>query len=250
MSENVKTIGIVLKSSPHVSDASRRLEIFSPELGRFSAVIRGVEKPKAKLAVCASPFCFGEFVLAEKSGHFTVTDCFVHDTFYEIAYNLDSYVLGGAMLEITSKLCQEGEQNFELFKLLLNSLKVMVYEKSEPTATLIKFIIESLKLSGFGFSLDVCSSCGKEMEGQMSAGLVYEASGVVCSSCENKIQSVHLENGEWAILKNISNTNINSLASLKFLSREKLTGVLKLALKQLFFRTNEKVDCLRKYFEE
>lgn len=249
MSESVKTIGIVLKSSPHTSDASRRLEIFSPELGRFSAVIRGVEKPKAKLAVCASPFCFGEFMLAEKNGHHTVTDCFVHDTFYEIAYDLDAYVLGGAMLEITSKLCQEGEQNFELFKLLLNSLKVMVYEKSEPTATLIKFIMETLKLSGFGFSLDVCSSCGRKMGNQATAGLVYESSGAVCSSCESKTQSVHLENGEWAIFKNLSNTDINSLATLKFSSREKLTSVLKLTLKQLFFRTNEKVECLKKYFE-
>lgn len=249
MSESIKTIGIVLKSTPHSKDASRLLEIFSPEIGRFFAVIRGVEKPKAKLAVCASPFCFGEFVLAEKGGRYTVTDCFVHDTFFEIAYDLDCYVFGGAMLEITSKLSLEGESNFELFKLLLNSLKVMVYEKSEPTATLVKFLIESLKLSGFGFELQTCSSCGKNIEKEKSAGLVYEASGVVCSSCESRVQSVHLESGEWAILRNISNCDINSLASLKFSSREKLTEVLKLALKQFYFRTNEKIVCLLKYFD-
>lgn len=249
MSESIKTIGIVLKSSPHTTDAARLLEIFSPELGRFFAVIRGVEKPKAKLAVCASPFCLGEFVLAEKSGRYTVTDCYVHDTFYELAYNLDSYVLGSAMLEITGKLCQEGESNFELFKLLLNSLKVMTYEKSEPTATLIKFLIESLKISGFGFELETCGNCGKSMQNETSAGLVYEGSGAICASCENRVQSVHLEKGEWAILKNINACDINSLATLKFSSREMLTNMLKLAVKQFYFRTNEKITCLSKYFE-
>lgn len=249
MAGSIKTMGIVLKSSPHTKDASRMLEIFSPELGRFFAVIRGVEKPKAKLAVCASPFCFGEFVLVERGGRYTVTDCAVADTFYELAYNLDCYVLGSAMLEITNKLSQEGEANFELFKLLLNSLKVMLYEKAEPTITLIKFIIESLKLSGFGFELATCGNCGRQMQSQLGAGLVYEGSGVVCLACANKIQSVNLENGEWEILKNINNCNINSISTLNFDSREMLTSVLKLVLKQFYYRTNEKIVCLVKYFE-
>jgi len=249
MAESIKTVGIVLKSNPHTIDASRMLEIFSPEMGRFFAVIRGVEKPKAKLAVAASPFCFGEYVLAEKGGRYTVTDCSVYDTFYELAYNLDSYVLGSAMLEITSKLCQEGETNFALFKLLLNSLKVMVYEKSEPTATLIKFIVECLNISGFGFDLKHCGICSKDMSNEEIAGLVYDGSGVLCSSCENKIQSVKLEKPLWAILKNINNCDINNLATLKFSSREGLTEVLKLVIKQFYFRTNEKIVCLNKYFD-
>ena len=66
MAESIKTIGIVLKSSKHTADAARLVEIFSPELGRFSAVMRGVEKPKAKLAVASQPFCFGEYMLAKK----------------------------------------------------------------------------------------------------------------------------------------------------------------------------------------
>lgn len=249
MAESTKTIGIVLKSSPFSKEASRMLEIFSPELGRFFAVIRGVEKPKAKLAVCASPFCLGEFVLAEKSGRYTVTDCFVHDTFYDLAYNLDSYVLGSAMLEITSKLCQEGESNVDIFTLLLNCLKVMVYEKSEPTATLIKFIIESLKLSGFGFELSTCGNCGKPMASQLVAGLVYEGSGVLCSECKSKIMNVDLSRGEWEILKSINNCTISQLSKCEFSSRDWLTSVLKLVLKQFYYRTNEKIVCLIKYFE-
>ena len=54
------------------------------------------------------------------------------------------------MLEATSKVVQFGQENLELFKLLLNSLKVIVYENAEPTAVMVKFLMELLSISGFG----------------------------------------------------------------------------------------------------
>ena len=163
MAEIIKTTGIVLKSSKHTVDAARLLEIFSPEMGRFTAVIRGVEKPKAKLAIASQPFCFGEFMLAEKKGFYTVTDCFVQDSFFDIAYNLDAFVLGSSLLEATSKFALVGEKNVELFMLLLKSLKAMAYDKAEPTAVAIKYFMNLLKISGFGFDLHNCFICGKEI---------------------------------------------------------------------------------------
>ena len=249
MAENIKTMGIVLNSSPHNIDGARRLLVFSPERGLFSAVIRGVEKPKAKLAVASSPFCFGEFVLAEKSGRFTVIDCAVQDTFFEIAYNLDAYVLASAMLEITSKIAQEGESNLELFKLLLTSLKVLVYEKAEPSVVLIKFMCECLNISGFGFDLKTCACCNKDMRVQVKVGLIYESSGVICSNCCSKMQNIALNQNEWKILSSINLCDMNNLGELNFDMREDLTSVLKMVVKQFYYRTNEKVNCLIKYFD-
>ena len=248
MAETMKTMGVVLKSSKHTIDAARLLDIFSPELGRFSAVIRGVEKPKAKLAVAAQPFCFGEFVLAERNGYYTVTDCNVEDSFFSLAYNLDAYVLGSSLLEITSKLAQPGESNVELFMLLLNSLKVLAYEKAEPTAVTIKYILEILDKSGFGFNLNTCQICDKSLSEEKSVGLVYTGGGAVCEAHKSRVDNVDLSSAEWGILKNINATDINSLSRLKFSSREALTSCLSLVLRQFYYRTGEKVTSLQKYF--
>lgn len=248
MAETIKTTGIVLKSSKHTIEAARLLEIFSPEMGKFSAVIRGVEKPKAKLAVASQPFCFGEFVFAERNGYYTVTDCYVYDSFFNLAYNLDGYVLGCAMLEATSKVVQMGQENLEHFKLLLNSLKVIVYENAEPTAVMIKFLMELLNSAGFGLDVIHCHLCGKNISNDKTCGLIYEGTGAVCSSCGNKIDNVNLTSAEWGVLKNIANNEINHISGLKFSSREALTDSLKLMLKQFYFRTNEKLTCLDKYF--
>ena len=248
MSEIIKTMGIVLKSSKHTADAARLLDIFSPEMGRFSAVIRGVEKPKAKLAAASQPFCFGEFMLAEKKGFYTVTDCFVQDSFFDIVYDLDAYVLGSSMLEATTKFAQAGEKNVELFTLLLKSLKAMAYEKAEPTAVAIKFLMTLLEMSGFGFDLHNCSVCGKSLSNEKSIGLIYEGGGAVCSADKYKVDCIDISLGEWGILKNIYNADISSLQGLKFSSRDALTSCLKILLKQVYFRTGEKIKSLESYF--
>ena len=190
MADKIKTTGIVLKSNKHTIEASKLLEIFSPEMGKFSAVIRGVEKPKAKLSVASQPFCFGEFVLAERNGFYTVTDCYVYDSFFNLAYNLDGYVLGASMLEATSKIVQTGQENLELFKLLLNSLKVIIYENAEPTAVTIKYLMELLKSSGFGFDIIHCHVCGKNISNDKVCGLIYEGSGAICEKDSYKIENM------------------------------------------------------------
>jgi len=248
VAQTIKTIGVVLKSNKHTIEASRLLEIFSPELGKIRAVIRGVEKPKAKLASASQPFCFGEFMLAEKNGFYTVTDCYIQDSFYQLAYNLDKYVLASSMLEATSKLVQENEKNLSLFTLLLNCLKVLVYENAEPTAVAIKYFIKCLNLSGVGFELEHCQKCGKELLKESRIGLVYEDIGALCLEHCVGNNFLMLTTTEWGILKNIYNNEVDKLAKMLFSSRESLTEVLKLVLKQFYYRTNERLISLEKYF--
>ena len=55
----VKTDAVVLKAIDY-KDNDKLLTLFSPSLGKITAGIKGVKKPKAKLAFAAQPFCFAE----------------------------------------------------------------------------------------------------------------------------------------------------------------------------------------------
>ena len=124
----------------------------------------------------------------------------------------------------------------------------MAYEKAEPTAVCIKYLMELLKLSGFGFNLSRCAVCEKSLSNETSVGFVYEGSGVVCAHDKSRVDNMNLTSSEWGILKNISNISVDLLHGLKFSSRESLTDCLKLMLKQYYFRTGEKLKCLESYF--
>ena len=188
--------------------------------------------------------------MAERGGRYTITDVYVHDTFFQLAYNLDSFVVGSSLLEITSKLAQTGEENLSLFKLLLTALKVMAYEKVNPSAVFIKFIIESLAISGYGLNFKKCNGCGKSLDDQNSASLIYESGGVLCHGCGQHTDSVKLSASEWQTLKQIVDCDIDSLAVLndQNFSREILVSLMKDMTKQFYFRTSEKLKSLDKYF--
>ena len=79
----VKTDAIVLKAVDY-KDNDKILTLFSPSLGRITAGAKGVKKPKAKLSFSAQPFCFAEYVLAEKGGRYTVTGAYLHESFFSL----------------------------------------------------------------------------------------------------------------------------------------------------------------------
>ena len=78
----VKTEEIVLNAVDY-KDNDKLLTLFSPTLGKITAGARGVKKPTAKLAFATQPFCFAEYVLAEKGGRYTVTSAYMHESFFE-----------------------------------------------------------------------------------------------------------------------------------------------------------------------
>jgi len=80
---DVKTEAIVLQAIDYKDD-DKLLTLFSPTLGKITAGIRGVKKPKAKLAFSAQPFCFAEYILAEKGGRYTVTNAYLHESFFSL----------------------------------------------------------------------------------------------------------------------------------------------------------------------
>lgn len=84
----IKTEAIVVQSLDYKDD-DKLLTLFSPSLGKITAGIRGVKKPKAKLAFASQPFCFAEYVLAEKGGRYTVISAYLHESFFELRTDLE-----------------------------------------------------------------------------------------------------------------------------------------------------------------
>ena len=84
-------------------DADKKLALLSLEYGLIWATIKGVKKPKAKLASMAQPFCFAEFVLNKKGEFYTVINASVIESFFEITSDFDKYIIGTAILEFCKK---------------------------------------------------------------------------------------------------------------------------------------------------
>ena len=112
----VKVNAIVIRAVDY-KDNDRILTLYSLEKGKITAGIKGVKKAGAKLKFASEPFCFAEYILAEKNGRYTVTSASYYESFYDLRLNLNILTtLGGVFL---------GEQ----FHLMLNKCLFLIRQR-------------------------------------------------------------------------------------------------------------------------
>lgn len=243
--EEIKTRGIVI-SSKDFKDSDKLVTIFSLELGLIHARLHGVKKSGAKLAFACQPFALIEFMLIQKSGFYTVINASSIDQFFEITSDFDNYIFMLACLEVVEKTVKENDLQKELFLLLLNSLKLVCYEKVSAMTVFIKFMLEAMNFLGFKIELDECSCCSSELvKGDYRFSFDYN--GLICSNCANKIDFLELTDGEVAILKNINSVSFDNLKNLKFTSRNNIVSVISFLCKIFRLQTDEELLTIKKF---
>lgn len=243
--EEIRLKGIVVKAKDY-QDSDKLVTIFSAERGLIYAKARGVKKNKAKLAFAVQPFAFIEFMLSEKNGFYTIINATSIDQFYDVTLDFDNYIFMMACLEICEKCVKENDVQQELFLLLLNSLKKVCYSKAQAMLVFIKFMFEAMKYLGFAFEFNECVCCGEKLNDNLFA-FSYDNNGMLCGKCSNKNDYVELSKGEYAILKNVSMTDIENLSNLKFLSRNDLISVISLLCKTFRLMTDEEILTIKQF---
>ena len=154
----IKTEAIVLQAIDY-KDNDKLLTLFSPSLGRITAGIRGVKKPKAKLAFSAQPFCFAEYILAEKGGRYTVTNAYLHESFFSLRCDIVRFYAACAMAETCLTILYENEDYEGLFVALIEGLKSLALTDDDPAEAVAAFAIVALRESGYPLDLGFLEEC-------------------------------------------------------------------------------------------
>ena len=154
----VKTEAVVLRAMDY-KDNDKLLTLFSPTLGKIKAGIKGVKKPTAKLAFCAQPFCFAEYVLAEKGGRYTVTGAYLHESFFDLRLDIDRFYAACAMAEVCRAILMENEEYEGIFVGLIEGLKALALGQEDSAEALVSFILIALRESGYPIDLSYAEEC-------------------------------------------------------------------------------------------
>ena len=148
----IKTDAVVLQTLDYKDD-DKLLTLFSPTMGKFTAGIRGVKKPKAKLAFAAQPFAFCEYVLAEKSGRYTVTSAYLHESFFDLRTGVEKFYAACAAAEVVRTVAVENERFESLFIGFIECLKGLCLAEEDVFDALIAFLLIALRESGYPVEL-------------------------------------------------------------------------------------------------
>lgn len=175
------TDAIVLRDTRY-KDSDVILTLFSLEKGKITASAKGVKKAGAKLNFAAQPFCFAEYVLAQKNGRNTIISASLKDSFYELRNDLAKFYSACAAVEFCEKVLPDELPSPDAFLMLAKCLSDLSYTNCPERGVLIKFIIDILSVSGYRTKFSKCGYCGGEVIGGVSY-FDFEQGCVSCGDC-------------------------------------------------------------------
>ena len=142
--EEIKVKGIVLNSSDY-KDKDILITLFTLELGKIKAVLRGAKQAKAKLKFAGQPFCFADWIMVKRGEYFYVTQVDLLDTFYDLTTDYDNFLVASSLSEVVLEVLKPNMLNDELFVKFLTAIKALVYDKINNDLVLTKFLHNTKK---------------------------------------------------------------------------------------------------------
>ena len=179
----IKVNALVLRSIDY-QENDKILTLLTAERGRITVGIKGVKKANAKLKFAAQPFCFAEYILAERGGRYTITQASECESFYELRADVDKYYAACAVCETAINLTAEGDESREIFALSVKALRDMCV--SDQKTALICFLLSALKVCGYGISLNTfCSVCGSRLDTAQKLRFDMRSGSFTCWDCSS-----------------------------------------------------------------
>ena len=179
----VKVNALMLRAVDY-RENDKILTLLSAERGRITAGIKGVKKANAKLKFASQPFCFAEYVLAERGGRYTVTQASECESFYELRCDVDKYYAACAVCEAAINLTEEGDEGREIFALCIKALRDMCL--SDQKIALISFLLNALRVCGYGISVsEFCPVCGSRLENLEKLRFDLRSGTFTCWDCSS-----------------------------------------------------------------
>ncbi len=208
----VLTQGIVLGIQDY-KDNDRLATLFCIELGKVTAIFKGVKKAQAKLKIAAMPFCYGNFELTQsESGMYIVTGCEIIESFYDLSGDYDRYLTATELLKICARELKFSASSPVVFTVLLKSLTALL-RACNNEAVKIKFLIELFCAGGYSLDFsDSCKVCGSRSFAARKLDL--QQGGVVCLSCASR-NSHAISSYDHSVFRLVGGTPFERLTQLK-----------------------------------
>lgn len=220
--EEVRTKGIVIDSTDY-KEYDKLLTIFTYDMGVIRAVIKGVKKSTAKSRFAGQLFCFTELILSKRGEYYTVISCDLIESFFEIAYNYEKFVLATDIVKVIKFVSKYQPDSTELFITFVSILNVLLKTDTNLNLVYLKFLGETLKVLGYKHNYNKCDKCQISIENDAYLDLV--AGAIVCGNCKtskcayiakNVIHLINrVANSEYVDLETIETADDTALSALK-----------------------------------
>jgi len=233
---NYQTEAIIIKKIK-LGEADRILTLYTPHLGKFGAVAKGVRRPRSKLAGHLELLTHSLVSLARGRNLDTITGSQTINSFLPLKSDLQltSYALYAA--ELIDQFTVENIENYPLFQVLVDTMHHLC-QGGDNELVLRYFELHLLNEVGYRPQLQQCVSCHLPLKPVINSFCSSEG-GMLCPVCSQSQPLTHpLSVNALKVLRLLQGSDYNVTSKLRVnpaLSGE-LEGVMRGYLKYLLER--------------
>lgn len=205
----LSTPALVLRRADY-SDYDRMVTLFSPRLGRIDAIARGCRRPKSPLLNACEPFTSGEFQLYQRGERFTLEQCQISESFFELRMDYDRLTHGVYWLKLLEAAVMPDVPMEDLFLITLRALAHLNYSQLPAELLTMAFEMHLIAQLGYAPRVDACMRCGRAIDGD--ARFDADRGGCVCLNCPSG--APFITNGARRILLKLPRTRYDQVKLL------------------------------------
>ena len=173
------TEGVILRRR-NLGEADSIFTIFSPTLGKFDAISRGVRKTKSRMRGHLEPLTRSQLHVATGRNLDILTQAETIAAYLAVRDDLDRLTLAVYCCELVDRFTVDHAVQVDLYDLLVQLLEAL--NAGAPLTVGRYFELHVLALTGYEVQLSQCAVCGArlpEAEALFSVG----SGGLVCEAC-------------------------------------------------------------------
>lgn len=233
----LKVNALVLRVADY-GENDKILTLLTAENGKITAGIKGVKKAGAKLKFAAQPFCFAEYILAFRGGRYTVINASECESFYDIRCDILRFYAACAVIEAADGLTYEGAECAKIFTECVKTLSALC--SGDISEALIKFLLFSLKHSGYGVVLDNCTECGSSLLHKDKLRFDMDTGAFTCFDCGSGA-------GASRVTYNVLRKAEGKSYDESFITPDGKKRALRLIREYFYYKTGAKLNSLSEY---
>lgn len=158
---HLKIQALVLRVTDY-NDRDALLTLLSRNHGKMTVKARGLRRKNSPLVAPCQLLAYGEFVLFEYKGQYTVNEGYSIELFQALRRDLTKLSLGTYFAQVAELVSQEDLPNPELLSLLLNSLHGLTKLNLPEVMVKAVFELRAACLAGYTPDLFGCHVCGSQ----------------------------------------------------------------------------------------
>ncbi|HUI89543.1 MAG TPA: DNA repair protein RecO [Anaerolineales bacterium] len=172
---------VVLRHSDY-GEADRILTLYTRQLGKIRAIVKGARKLTSRKAGHLEPFAHVQLQLSTGRDLFIVSQADTVDAYLPLRDDLLLTGHASYAIELLDRFTYEDNlENPTLFRLLTETLSRLA-SRSDPWLAIRYYEIRLLDELGFRPRLFECANCGREIQAE-DQFFSFSAGGVICPAC-------------------------------------------------------------------